>query len=342
MPTNITKRIPIAIGIKPDQTATFTNKTIDCATGNGNTISNIPNSSLENSFIEINGTQIELGGTVTIVGGGGGGNFVSSLTAGTGISLVDGNGAAATEGDLTIAANLSLDELTDVNLGTPSNGHLLTYNGSEWASTALTETDPVFAASDVAGVVTQDITNWNEAYGWGDHSAASYLTSTGNLDTHTNVTLTSLANGDLLKYNGTNWVNSQPGTYLQGRQTASGASSTAIAPGDAANITISNVAKTYALLKIQTSAAAWVTLYTDTASRTADSSRLETQEPAPGSGVLAEIITTGPTTQILTPGVFGFNNDPTINSNVYAKVVSKEASGTTIHTVTLTYVQLEA
>jgi hypothetical protein len=32
------------------------------------------------------------------------------------------------------------------------------------------ETDPVFAASDVYGVTSTDISNWDTAYGWGDHA----------------------------------------------------------------------------------------------------------------------------------------------------------------------------
>ena len=48
-------------------------------------------------------------------------------------------------------------------------------------------------------------------------------------------------------------------------------------------------AKTYALQKIQTSAAAWVTLYVSTAARTADASRNETTDPLPGAGVIAEV-----------------------------------------------------
>lgn len=36
--------------------------------------------------------------------------------------------------------------------------------------TDFTETDPIFVASDVYGVTTADITNWNTAFGWGDHS----------------------------------------------------------------------------------------------------------------------------------------------------------------------------
>jgi hypothetical protein len=38
------------------------------------------------------------------------------------------------------------------------------------------ETDPVFTASPAAGITSQNITNWSEAYGWGDHSTEGYLT----------------------------------------------------------------------------------------------------------------------------------------------------------------------
>ena len=43
--------------------------------------------------------------------------------------------------------------------------------------TSYTETDPVFAASVAAGITNANITNWNEAHGWGDHSTAGYLTA---------------------------------------------------------------------------------------------------------------------------------------------------------------------
>ena len=83
-------------------------------------------------------------------------------------------------------------------------------------------------------------------------------------------------------------------------------------------------AKSYLIQKIQTSQPAWVTVYTDTASRTADASRLETQNPTPGSGVIAEVITsTGNLTQRITPAVLGFNDDGTPSGNIYLKVVNK-------------------
>jgi hypothetical protein len=37
------------------------------------------------------------------------------------------------------------------------------------------ETDPIFTASPAAGITSGDITNWDTAFGWGDHSTAGYL-----------------------------------------------------------------------------------------------------------------------------------------------------------------------
>ena len=41
----------------------------------------------------------------------------------------------------------------------------------------ITETDPVFVASPASGITSSYITNWNTAYSWGNHANAGYLTS---------------------------------------------------------------------------------------------------------------------------------------------------------------------
>jgi hypothetical protein len=43
--------------------------------------------------------------------------------------------------------------------------------------TSFTESDPVFTASPAGGITSENIGLWDEAYGWGDHSAGGYLTS---------------------------------------------------------------------------------------------------------------------------------------------------------------------
>ncbi len=46
------------------------------------------------------------------------------------------------------------------------------YNGTAWnqIGASYTETDPLFAVSAAYGITESNITNWNTAYGWGDHA----------------------------------------------------------------------------------------------------------------------------------------------------------------------------
>ena len=96
--------------------------------------------------------------------------------------------------------------------------------------------------------------------------------------------------------------------------------------------------KAYSLFKINSSHEAWVRVYVDAASRTADTTRSEGQDPNPGSGLIAEIRTSGNDQTILvTPGAFGFINDNT--NNIYLSVVNRSGNQQAI-TVTLTLIQI--
>jgi hypothetical protein len=100
--------------------------------------------------------------------------------------------------------------------------------------------------------------------------------------------------------------------------------------------------KTYVLSKVSTSSPAWVRIYSDAASRTSDAGRTEGTDPLPGSGVIAEVITTpGFLTQLITPGVIGFNDDSTPADVVYVSVKNTDSVISDI-TVTLSLLQLEA
>ena len=125
--------------------------------------------------------------------------------------------------------------------------------------------------------------------------------------------------------------------------TPAGARTTTPVTVNIANEAVSNTSfttpKTYALLKVSTSHAAWVTLYSDTASRTSDASRQINVDPLPGSGVLSEVITTGNQVQLITPGTICFNSAGV--GTTYAKIVNKSGSTANI-TVTLTYIVLES
>jgi len=95
-----------------------------------------------------------------------------------------------------------------------------TWDGTTWKvlgrfQFTSSETDPVFTASPANNILAQNITNWNLAYGWGDHSTAGYLSSLGSIAGHTDVTLATLQDAQLLRYSVANarWENWTP-NYL--------------------------------------------------------------------------------------------------------------------------------
>lgn len=99
--------------------------------------------------------------------------------------------------------------------------------------------------------------------------------------------------------------------------------------------------KGYALLSITTDKAAWVRIYSNGAARTADASRLEVTDPTPDAGVIAEVITTGAETVLMSPSSMGFNMEATPTTNIPCAVTNKSGSTGTV-SVTLNVLQLEA
>lgn len=162
----------------------------------------------------------------------------------------------------------------------------------------------------------------------------------------TGVTVTGAITAGGLTYPTTNGSSGQvltsDGTGNVTWGTPAGARTTAQVTVNIANEAVSNTSfttpKGYALIKVSTSHAAWVTLYSDTGSRTADASRQINVDPLPGSGVLSEVITTGNQVQLITPGTICFNSAGT--GITYAKIVNKSGSTANV-TVTLTYIVLE-
>ena len=221
------------------------------------------------------------------------------------------------------------------NTQTPGNGAFIynrttnkleVYTGGTWTP---------LEANSGGGEVNQNAFSNIAVSGQGTLQA-DQKTDTVTFVAGTNVTITTDDNTDEITINSTGGGGG--GSSLQSRTTSQGSTSS-LASGAAVNLNMVT-AKTYVLHKIQTDYAAWVTVYTDVTSRTNDASRAETTDPLPGSGVIAEVITSGATTQILTPGVIGWNNDSTPSTNTYLKVVNKESSPYPI-TVTLHYLKLE-
>ena len=145
------------------------------------------------------------------------------------------NGTAwAAANDLTGGGGGGL-ALTDLSVQsqTASGGGSLTYNNGSGVftytppdlsgyltslGTALVDADFTTnglmkrTADGVYTSTTDNSSNWDTAFGWGNHATQGYLTALPNhgLNTHTGVTLTNESAGQLLQYNGTAWVNWTP------------------------------------------------------------------------------------------------------------------------------------
>ncbi len=281
-----------------------------------------------------------------------------------------GNHASA--GYITSVGAIALDDLSDVNVsGIITDGHVLKWDGgtSRWIAApdlsggggggggGISLTDLSAASNSASGGGSFSYNSVSGQFTYTPPDLSSYSTFSGSytdlsnkpsipasLDDLSDVDTTGAANDKILKHNGSQWVVADDetggggGVGLVSRATAS--TTITIPNGAPADGTII-AAKSYALLKIATSHAAWITLYIDNNSRVNDSTRNETTDPLPGQGVIAEIITDQAATQYITPGTIGWNNDVAPDNTVYIKVVNKSGSTADI-TVTLTYLQLEA
>jgi hypothetical protein len=138
-----------------------------------------------------------------LTGGGGGGLALTDLsvqssTASGGGSLVynDGSGVFTyTPPDLSGYITSLGDAIRDADFTT--NGLMKRTAAGTYTST------------------TDNSSNWDTAFGWGNHASQGYLTQlpVHGLGVHTGVTLTSEQAGQLLQYSGTQWVNWTP-NYL--------------------------------------------------------------------------------------------------------------------------------
>jgi len=242
---------------------------------------------------------------------------------------------------LTSTGNLNTH--IDVNHGVPSDGDVLAWNQAnlKWENTAAGSGGGLDADTldGQEGSYYRNATNINAGTlgtarlsGTYPISISGSAASIPTLGDAGNVVVSPL-DGQILKYDGTNWVNANSAS----RRLVTTYTAVGIQPDIATDISISTP-KTYALLKIEVSHACWLTLYSDTVSRTADSTRLETTDPTPGSGVLSELITTSAASQAITPGTIAFNASG--SAITYAKIVNKSGSQVNLQ-VQLTFVPLE-
>jgi hypothetical protein len=143
-------------------------------------------------------------------------------------------------------------------------------------------------------------------------------------------------------YNSSSWVEiAGGGGGGTGTRTSQSVATSSIANEASEDVTLSNVGKAGQLVAIEVDQAAWVTVYASQATRTADASRTQTQDPESGSGILLEIITTGAEEILVTPSVSYFNYESVPTAELYLKVVNKSGATQAI-TTTITAIPSEA
>ena len=106
-----------------------------------------------------------------------------------------------------------------------------------------------------------------------------------------------------------NWL---PRTQVPGQRLSVSATTTPLLPGASALLDLAGLGRVGHFLAVSTDSPGWVSFYSSVAAREADGSRPITQDPAPGSGVLLDLVTTTSDLTITAPpgGTYFSTDDP--------------------------------
>jgi len=293
----------------------------------------------------------------------------TSLTVIPGPALIAGGStaelSALDDSSLTglLAYNTDLDRMVVYQAGSfvpipnagSEIGHVLKWDGTQWASSPETGAAPVGSNADfldgfdstyflnydnlnntpnlatvaTSGLFLDILSKPTTVAGYGITDAVTDFADLG---------ITDGTIGQVLTTDGAGTYTFEDVSGLNSRATVAGTTAS-IADGADADLDITGY-KGYFLYKIQTDGAAWVRIYINDAKRTADASRTEGQDPGPDAGVIAEVITTGAETVIVAPGIIGFNDESPVTNIIPCAVRNKTGSTGTV-TVTLTAVEME-
>jgi len=149
------------------------------------------------------------------------------------------------------------------------------------------------------------------------------------------------ATDDVLTFDGTEWgPAAPPGSSLPVRTTAN--HTTASLANNAVEQSTITLAKGYRLMHIQTDVPARVRVYTTAAAQAADATRPVGTDPAAGTGVILDYVTT---TSVLAADLSPFADGASMESvptTAIPVTVTNLSGATHTVTVTLTYIETEA
>ena len=271
-------------------------------------------------------------GIVTVTASGGSGGVWSSNAAGINTSAKVGIGTTTADSfyELEVQGNANI---TGFLTATTLRGAVIgDVTGNASSATQLQ------TARNIGGVSFNGTSAINLP---GVNIAGNQNTSgtAANLSGTPNITVGTVASSDITSTGVVTATSFDGSNVLKSRTIVTG-STPSIANNGIGNTDISGF-KSYGLIQVGLSTAGWLRIYTDNAARANDVNRSVGEDPTPGDGVIADIVTTGlSTTKNITPFTLGGNLDNPVSDKIYVAVTNQ--SGTTqAISVNLTILKLE-
>ena len=280
--------------------------------------------------VDNNGTVIvDVSSTSSTFTGGLKGNTYGDVYNPTGANKILESGTGNLDSILTVdTANA-----TTLNATTTNISGIATFTGSSVDFTGTTTmgswNGPVYDRTGGTLIIEDDATPNPIVHADLDGDVTGNITSSGSSEFSGTVDFTGASVSGL----------PSGGSGLQSRSTVTGTTSS-LADAAEADLDITGF-KAYTLLTITTDRAARVRLYVNNATRTADAARAEGVDPTSDAGLIAEVITTGADTVIISPGAYGFNLESSPTTTIPCRVTNKSGSASTVK-VDLNILQLEA